>query len=108
MTVTGLAPSVRSVTPASSRLFERMPALRRLVSSYGDERDAILDAVHKRARPIVMTTIAMTAGMVPSALGRGEGQGPGGTGHGASHSNRAMCSPNRPLGRSSSTSTIKP
>ncbi|MDS9467515.1 efflux RND transporter permease subunit [Paracoccus sp. MBLB3053] len=37
------------------------------------KRDAILDAVHKRARPIVMTTIAMTAGMVPSALGTGEG-----------------------------------
>ncbi|AXC48336.1 AcrB/AcrD/AcrF family protein [Paracoccus suum] len=32
------------------------------------KREAILDAVHKRARPIVMTTIAMTAGMVPSAL----------------------------------------
>ncbi|MFT4013404.1 MAG: efflux RND transporter permease subunit [Paracoccus sp. (in: a-proteobacteria)] len=38
-----------------------------------DKRAAILDAAHKRARPIVMTTIAMTAGMVPSALGRGEG-----------------------------------
>ena len=38
-----------------------------------EKRAAILDAVHKRARPIVMTTIAMTAGMVPSALGRGEG-----------------------------------
>ncbi len=38
-----------------------------------DKRAAILDAVHKRARPIVMTTIAMTAGMVPSAIGRGEG-----------------------------------
>ena len=37
------------------------------------KREAILDAVHKRARPIVMTTIAMTAGMVPSALGTGEG-----------------------------------
>ena len=32
------------------------------------KREAILDAVHKRARPIIMTTIAMTAGMVPSAL----------------------------------------
>lgn len=31
-------------------------------------RDAVLDAVHKRARPIVMTTIAMAAGMVPSTL----------------------------------------
>lgn len=37
------------------------------------KREAILDAVHKRARPIIMTTIAMTAGMVPSALSRGEG-----------------------------------
>uniref|UniRef100_UPI0025DA4CAB efflux RND transporter permease subunit n=1 Tax=uncultured Paracoccus sp. TaxID=189685 RepID=UPI0025DA4CAB len=36
-------------------------------------RAAILDAVHKRARPIVMTTIAMSAGMVPSALATGEG-----------------------------------
>lgn len=37
------------------------------------KREAILDAVHKRARPIIMTTIAMTAGMVPSAISRGEG-----------------------------------
>ncbi len=33
--------------------------------------DAIVDACHKRARPIVMTTIAMIAGMVPIALGFG-------------------------------------
>ena len=33
--------------------------------------DAILDACHKRARPIVMTTIAMAAGMLPVALGWG-------------------------------------
>lgn len=38
-----------------------------------DKYNAIMDAVHKRARPIVMTTIAMTAGMVPSALATGEG-----------------------------------
>lgn len=31
--------------------------------------DALLDACHKRARPIVMTTIAMGAGMLPIALG---------------------------------------
>ena len=30
--------------------------------------DAILDAGHKRAQPIVMTTVAMTAGMVPVAI----------------------------------------
>lgn len=31
--------------------------------------DALLDACHKRARPIVMTTIAMGAGMLPIAAG---------------------------------------
>ena len=33
--------------------------------------DAIIDACRKRARPIVMTTIAMGAGMLPIALGIG-------------------------------------
>lgn len=33
--------------------------------------DALLDACHKRARPIIMTTIAMGAGMLPIALGIG-------------------------------------
>ncbi|MGF3023270.1 efflux RND transporter permease subunit [Methylobacterium aquaticum] len=35
--------------------------------------DAIVDAGRKRAQPIVMTTIAMVAGMVPSALAVGAG-----------------------------------
>ena len=35
--------------------------------------DAIIDAGQKRARPIVMTTIAMIAGMMPSALAYGAG-----------------------------------
>jgi multidrug efflux pump subunit AcrB len=34
-------------------------------------REAVLDACRKRARPIVMTTIAMAAGMMPIALGWG-------------------------------------
>jgi multidrug efflux pump subunit AcrB len=34
--------------------------------------EALLDACHKRARPVVMTTIAMGAGMLPVALGMGE------------------------------------
>jgi multidrug efflux pump subunit AcrB len=33
--------------------------------------DALIDACHKRSRPIVMTTIAMGAGMVPIAMGWG-------------------------------------
>jgi multidrug efflux pump subunit AcrB len=33
--------------------------------------EAILDACHKRARPIIMTTIAMAAGMLPIAMGLG-------------------------------------
>lgn len=32
---------------------------------------ALIDACHKRARPIVMTTVAMIAGMLPIALGFG-------------------------------------
>lgn len=38
-----------------------------------DRNLAMIEAGHKRARPIIMTTIAMTAGMVPSALALGEG-----------------------------------
>lgn len=44
--------------------------------------DAIMEAGHKRAQPIVMTTIAMTAGMVPTALslsGDGAWRAPMGT-----------------------------
>ncbi len=33
--------------------------------------DALMDACHKRARPIIMTTIAMGAGMMPIAIGWG-------------------------------------
>jgi multidrug efflux pump subunit AcrB len=33
--------------------------------------EALIDACHKRARPIIMTTIAMGAGMLPIALGFG-------------------------------------
>ena len=47
-----------------------------------DKFTAIVDAGHKRAQPIVMTTVAMTAGMIPSALslsGDGAFRGPMGT-----------------------------
>jgi HAE1 family hydrophobic/amphiphilic exporter-1 len=36
-------------------------------------RDALIAACRERARPIVMTTVAMSAGMLPTALGIGEG-----------------------------------
>ena len=36
-------------------------------------KEAIIDAGRKRARPIVMTTIAMSAGMIPAALALGDG-----------------------------------
>ena len=38
---------------------------------------AIIDAGHKRAQPIVMTTVAMTAGMVPTAMSGVLGSGDG-------------------------------
>jgi multidrug efflux pump subunit AcrB len=38
-----------------------------------DHTSAIIEAGKKRARPIVMTSLAMAAGMVPSALGIGDG-----------------------------------
>ena len=36
-------------------------------------KEAIIDAGRKRARPIVMTTIAMSAGMIPATLALGDG-----------------------------------
>ncbi|WEX07990.1 efflux RND transporter permease subunit [Chelativorans sp. AA-79] len=43
-------------------------------AAHGSDRvSAMMDAGHKRARPIVMTTVAMVAGMVPSALAQGAG-----------------------------------
>ncbi len=38
-----------------------------------DRFAAVMESGHKRAQPIVMTSIAMSAGMLPSALGVGEG-----------------------------------
>ena len=41
---------------------------------HGMERvQAMIEAGRKRAQPIIMTSIAMSAGMIPSALGIGEG-----------------------------------
>lgn len=42
-----------------------------------DKLEAIMDAGHKRAQPIVMTTVAMTAGMVPVSLSGVLGSGDG-------------------------------
>ncbi len=38
-----------------------------------DRVEAMVEAGRKRARPIIMTSIAMSAGMLPSAMGVGEG-----------------------------------
>lgn len=37
------------------------------------QREALIEACRERARPIVMTTFAMAAGMLPTAMGLGEG-----------------------------------
>ena len=41
------------------------------MASGTSKTDAIIEAGHKRAQPIVMTTVAMVAGMVPTALALG-------------------------------------
>ncbi|MGJ5243058.1 efflux RND transporter permease subunit [Bradyrhizobium oligotrophicum] len=43
------------------------------VASGVERTKALIEAGRKRAQPVIMTTAAMTAGMVPSALGLGEG-----------------------------------
>jgi len=37
------------------------------------QREALMEACRERARPIIMTTLAMMAGMLPTALGLGQG-----------------------------------
>lgn len=52
------------------------------MASGASKFDAIVEAGHKRAQPIIMTTVAMTAGMVPTALslsGDGAWRAPMGT-----------------------------
>jgi len=46
-----------------------------LVSQGMERNEAILAANHVRLRPILMTTIAIVAGMLPIAFGRGAGSG---------------------------------
>lgn len=68
--VIGLLMLMGIVTKNSILLVEYAIMARR---DYGlDRYDALVDACHKRARPILMTTIAMGAGMLPTAMGMGE------------------------------------
>jgi len=41
----------------------------------GNAYDALFEACRERARPIIMTTVAMCAGMLPTAMGLGDGAG---------------------------------
>ncbi len=65
----GLVMLMGIVTKNSILLVEY--AMSRMKDQAMSERDALMDACQKRARPIVMTTIAMIAGMTPIALGLG-------------------------------------
>jgi multidrug efflux pump subunit AcrB len=63
----GLLTLMCIVTKNSILLVEYIVMARR---EHGLSRhDAIIDACSKRARPIIMTTIAMTAGMIPITIG---------------------------------------
>ncbi|WP_179401756.1 efflux RND transporter permease subunit [Burkholderia guangdongensis] len=65
----GLLTLMGIVTKNSILLVEYGIAARRELGL--SRTEAIVDACRKRARPIVMTTVAMTAGMVPIAIGTG-------------------------------------
>ena len=67
--VIGLLMLMGIVTKNSILLVEYAVMARRKLGL--NRLDAIIDACHKRARPILMTTIAMGAGMMPNALGMG-------------------------------------
>ncbi|SNR99801.1 hydrophobe/amphiphile efflux-1 (HAE1) family protein [Azospirillum sp. RU38E] len=68
-TVIGLLMLMGIVTKNSILLVEYAVMARR---EHGMTRfEALVDACHKRARPILMTTIAMGAGMLPTAIGMG-------------------------------------
>ncbi len=58
------------IVTKNSILLVEYAIMARRVHGFG-RREALVDACHKRARPIVMTTIAMGAGMLPNALGLG-------------------------------------
>ena len=70
-----LQQSLSEVTAPVFRADELGPLDNDLILNYakqGLERwEAVVDACHKRARPIIMTTIAMGAGMLPIAMGVG-------------------------------------
>ncbi len=67
--VIGLLMLMGIVTKNSILLVEYAVMARR---EHGMARyEALIDACHKRAKPILMTTIAMVAGMTPIALGLG-------------------------------------
>jgi multidrug efflux pump subunit AcrB len=67
--VIGLLMLMGVVTKNSILLVEYTVMARR--DHHMSRLEAILDACRKRARPIIMTTIAMGAGMLPIALGYG-------------------------------------
>ena len=46
-----------------------------LVANGKPVREAVIEADHARLRPILMTTLTIIAGMLPLALGKGDGSG---------------------------------
>src|SRR3989339_693304 len=59
------------VAPAWQAPLPHQGSVNALSDWWQRQGDALLDACHKRARPIIMTTLAMGAGMLPIAVGWG-------------------------------------
>lgn len=73
LSVPALTGAIMSIGVATSNSILMVSFACERLAATGDPFKAAIEAGHTRLRPVVMTALAMTIGMVPMALGLGEG-----------------------------------
>jgi multidrug efflux pump subunit AcrB len=73
LNVPSLMGAIMSIGVATSNSILLVSFARTQLRGGKDAMQAVLDAAHTRFRPILMTAVAMMTGMLPMALGLGEG-----------------------------------